>query len=112
MQDQRDRARGLAGRLTQLMTCASPISGDSAVPARAADRCKDRELHDQLIREIRFISDRYGWSMVIDAALDRTGVRSLRQLDHDALEQLLERMRAMVDNAMAGCDLADDLPAR
>lgn len=64
------------------------------------------------IREINRIAMKYTWGSEIERALDEAGAASLAALSDDQVEQLVERMRMLVDRAMTGCDAADALPAR
>lgn len=64
------------------------------------------------LREISWLSRRYGWEDEIDRALALAGVPAVKYLDADALEALLAKLHALVDCLQTPCDLPDAPPAR
>ncbi len=105
---QAEARRRLAARLRGVIVNAAREAAQGRVSAIELDR----DQRGRSLREIRRISDRYGWWMVVEATLDHLRVPTLRDLDDGQLQALSEYMRRSVDNAMAACDLEDDLPAR
>lgn len=63
-------------------------------------------------REIERIALTYGWQIAVSRALDAAGAVSVECLDDSQVDQLLERMRAYVDQAMTACDCEEAPPAR
>jgi len=106
--------RQLVGRLTQIMIEAAPdvSNGVAGTPGAPDGMCLDQEERARIMREILRISMRYGWTSVVEVALDKARAPALRHLDTPQLIALSDQLRNFVDCAMTACDLADDLPAR
>lgn len=106
--------RQLVAKLALLMTEAVPQApwGEGSGVGEVLCRPLNQEARARFQREISRISMRYGWWSAVEVALDRARVPSLRHLDTSQLEALAEHLQSLVENAMAACDLADDLPAR
>lgn len=105
---QGEARRRLAARLREVMVNAAL---EAAQPPSGSVET-DRDQRRRSMREIRRISDRYGWSIAVETALDQLRAPSLRHLEDGQLQALSDYMRRAVDNAMTACDLEDDLPAR
>lgn len=105
---QAEARRRLAAKLRGVIVDAAREAAQGRAPVLEVGR----DQRGRSVREIRRISDRYGWSTAVETALDHLAVPTLRHLDDAQLEALSDYMRRSVDNAMAACDLEDDLPAR
>lgn len=105
---QGEARRRLAARLREAIVSAAR----EAAPLPQAGQEVDKDQRRRTMREIRRISDRYGWGVVVETALDQLRVPALRHLDDSQLQALASFLHRTVDNAMTVCDLEDDLPAR
>jgi len=72
----------------------------------------DQSPRARNIREINRIASRYTWGEAVKRILDKFGVTAVWVLSDDQVDELLARMRHLVDCAETGCDADDDLPAR
>ncbi len=105
---QGEARRRLAARLRDAIVSAAR----ETAPQHSHHQEPDKDQRRRTMREIRRISDRYGWGVVVENALDQLRVPALRHLDDQQLQALASFLHRTVDNAMTVCDLEDDLPAR
>lgn len=62
-------------------------------------------------REILRIAAQLRWEAEVERFLDRHGVHTLGDLDLEAIEQLRDRMRRLLESARLGCEPDDYLEA-
>lgn len=105
-----EQQRQLVGKLRAILGDAIPRHPRNEWTLEPATAAHLRRARTRF--EIRDIATRYGWQGVVERALVRFDVPSLKYLGGDQLDQVLAQLRSLEECLQTPCDPPDSPPAR